>query len=400
MRRGLLALVLFLALAPAAAAAPPLTARLAYALAVKGNPAATSGAIAVDLLTGQTLFARNPDESLLPASNEKLTVTYAALTELGPAYRFRTEVLGRGRQEGATWHGDVFLKGYGDPTLTSAELGRLAAQLAAQGIARIDGRILGDESWFDARRTAPGWKASFFLYECPPLSALVVDHGVYEHHLARLPAIAAAGRFRQLLTAHGIAAGQVGLGRAPASAEELAHVESKPLEAVLQEMDRQSDNFTAELMLKELGAEVGSAGTTAAGAAVVLRDLAAAGVPLQGVSIFDGSGLSADDRLTARAVGLLLTVVWRDPKLRASFWRALPVAGVSGTLHDRMRKAPARGSVRAKTGTTDRASALSGYVGNRYAFAVLQNGTPVAALPARKAQDRFATVLASSTLAG
>jgi serine-type D-Ala-D-Ala carboxypeptidase/endopeptidase (penicillin-binding protein 4) len=391
-----LTVAFFLAIVPTAAAGPPLTARLAYALAVAGSPAATSGAIAVDLVSGQTLFARNPDASLLPASNEKLTVTYAALVELGPSYRFRTELLGRGRQEGSTWHGDVFLKGLGDPTLTSAQLGRLAAQLSAQGIERIDGRILGDESWFDAQRTAPGWKASFFLYECPPLSALVVDHGVYEHHLARLPAIAAAGRFRQLLTAHGISAGPVGLGRAPADADELAHVESKPLTSVLQEMDRESDNFSAELLLKELGAEAGDAGTTAAGSAVVLRDLGAAGVPLQGVRMFDGSGLSLDDRLTARALGVLLTVVWRDAGLRAAFWRALPVAGVSGTLHDRMRKAPARGSVRAKTGTTDRASALSGYVGSRYAFAVLQNGTPVEPSPARKAQDRFATALAST----
>ena len=72
------------------------------------------------------------------------------------------------------------------------------------------------------------------------------------------------------------------------------------------EMDRDSDNFTAELLLKELGAEVGAGGTTAAGAAVVRRDLAAAGVPLAGVRIVDGSGLSLDDRLTARALSVLL----------------------------------------------------------------------------------------------
>ncbi|MGH3003653.1 MAG: D-alanyl-D-alanine carboxypeptidase, partial [Gaiellaceae bacterium] len=198
MRRGLLAIVLFFVFAPAAAAAPPLTARLANALAVPGSHPAASGAVAVDLLTGQTLFARNPDVPLLPASNEKLTVTYAALVELGPAYRFRTQLLGRGYQDGATWHGDLYLKGFGDPTLDSLDLRRLGAQLKGAGIRRVDGRILGDESWFDAQRTAPGWKSSFFLFECPALSALVVDHGVYEHHLARLPAVAAAGRFRRL----------------------------------------------------------------------------------------------------------------------------------------------------------------------------------------------------------
>ena len=96
-----------LAAAPLAQAArAPLTTRLAHALAVPGLSAASSGAIAVDLTTGQALFARNPDTSLAPASNEKLPVTFAALSELGAAYRFRTEVLGRGHQDGTVWHGD------------------------------------------------------------------------------------------------------------------------------------------------------------------------------------------------------------------------------------------------------------------------------------------------------
>ena len=133
--------------------------------------------------------------------------------------------------------------------------------------------MLGDESWFDTLRTAPGWKSSFFLSESPPLSALVVDRAVYDRHIALRPALAAAGRLRQLLRRHGIASGPVGLGRAPAGSPALAQVDSAPLPAILQEMDRESDNFTAELMLKELGAEIGRSGTTAAGAAVVRRDL-------------------------------------------------------------------------------------------------------------------------------
>ncbi|MGH3001973.1 MAG: D-alanyl-D-alanine carboxypeptidase/D-alanyl-D-alanine endopeptidase, partial [Gaiellaceae bacterium] len=189
-----------------------------------------------------------------------------------------------------------------------------------------------------------------------------------------------------------------GVGRAPAGAVVLAQVEAAPLPAVLREMDRDSDNFTAEMLLKELGAEVGAGGTTAAGTVVVLHALAAAGVPLAGVRIADGSGLSTEDRLTAHALAALLTVAWKsDASVHDAFWRALPVAGISGTLEDRMQRAPARGAVHAKTGTTDRSSALAGYVGSRFAFAVLQNGWPVAATPARKAQDRFATALASTT---
>jgi len=394
--RGVLALVTCLAFAPAATAAPPLATRLAQALAVPGISTTQSSAIAIDLATGQTLFRRNADRSLAPASNEKLTVTYAALVELGTSYRFRTALLGVGSQEENVWHGDVFLKGYGDPTLTSPELEGLAEQLTELGITRIDGRVLADESWFDAQRTAPGWKAAFFINESPPLSALVVDRGRYDGHTARQPALAAAGQLRRILLRHGITAGAVAAGRAPAGAYGLAQIESEPLPDVLKEMDRDSDNFMAELILKEVGAEAGEAGTTGEGVRIVLRDLADAGVPLAGVRMFDGSGLSLDDRLTARALATLLVVAWNDVDLRNPFWAALPVAGVNGTLEDRMQRAPARGAVRAKTGTTNRASALSGYVRDRYVFAVMQNGWPVSTWSARKAQDRFATTLAST----
>jgi D-alanyl-D-alanine carboxypeptidase/D-alanyl-D-alanine-endopeptidase (penicillin-binding protein 4) len=399
MRRLVLVAVAALVLAaPASAAnAAPLAQRLARAIVVPSVALTATGAVAIDLTTGRTLFAQNPDLSLAPASNEKLPVSYAALRELGPSYRFRTDVIGSGHQEGAVWRGNLVLKGYGDPTLTSAGLGKLAAELKAEGIREVSGRVLGDESWFDGVRTAPGWKASFYLEESPPLSALVVDHDVYERHLALEPALAAAGRFKQVLRAHGIVVdGPVGTGVAAETGLSIAEVVSEPLVDVLRFMDRQSDNFTAELLLKTLGAEAGAGGTTAAGAAVVRHDLAAAGIPLAGVRIVDGSGLSDLDRLTARAVTALLADVWRDPALRRALWGALPVAGRNGTLAHRLRRGPAHGVVRAKTGTTDEASALSGYVGDRYAFAVLQNGRPVSWTWARKAQDRFVTVLAAA----
>lgn len=395
MRRAIAAILLGLAIVPVARAVP-LPTRLAQALAVPGNSPAASGVVALQLPSGTPVFERNPDASLVPASNEKLTVTYAALVELGSTYRFRTEVLSTGFQDGRVWHGDLYLKGFGDPTLTSLQIARLAAQLKRAGILRVDGRILGDESWFDRRRTAPGWKSSFYLFESPPLSALSVDHGVYDGHIALHPALAAAARFRQFLRARGIASGAVGVGEASSGAYAVAHVESRRLPEVLQDLDRESDNFQAELLLKELGAEVGAGGTTAAGAAVVTRALAAAGVPLAGVRIVDGSGLSLDDRMTPRALAALLRLAWSNVELRQSFMRALPVAGVNGTLEHRMERAPARGVVRAKTGTTNRASSLSGYVGNRYVFSILQNGFPVSPWAAREAQDRFATALAST----
>jgi PBP4 family serine-type D-alanyl-D-alanine carboxypeptidase len=162
-------------------------------------------------------------------------------------------------------------------------------------------------------------------------------------------------------------------------------------------MDTVSDNFEAEMLLKELGAVQADAGTSAAGAGVVTGLLAQAGVPLAGVRIVDGSGLSPLDRLTPAAVVALLQAMWNDPEQRLELLSSLPLAARTGTLHDRMLHTAAAGLVRAKTGTTDNASALSGFVGDRYVFAILQNGWPVSWTWARRAQDQFATVLARAS---
>jgi D-alanyl-D-alanine carboxypeptidase/D-alanyl-D-alanine-endopeptidase (penicillin-binding protein 4) len=370
--------------------------KLARALAVPHVPRNGAAALAVELDTASIVFTRNATAPLAPASTEKLPVSYAALVLLGPTFRIETDVLGEGEQVGSVWRGDVVLQGHGDPTLSSFGLRQLAAQLQANGIRRVSGSIVGDESWFDSRRTAPGWKPSFYIEESPPLSALVVDRARYAGHVSRDPALAAALLFRDTLRRAGISVGgQVVTGRADPDAFPLASIDSPTLGAILRFMDRESDNFTAELLLKELGAVVAGRGTTAAGAAVVTRQLAAAKVPLAGVRIVDGSGLSLLDRLTVAALVAILEAAWNDPNVQAPLLAALPVAGVNGTLEDRMRRAPARGNVLAKTGTTSEASALAGFVRDRYVFAVLQNGHPLAYAWARVAQDRFATVLAA-----
>jgi D-alanyl-D-alanine carboxypeptidase/D-alanyl-D-alanine-endopeptidase (penicillin-binding protein 4) len=110
----------------------------------------------------------------------------------------------------------------------------------------------------------------------------------------------------------------------------------------------------------------------------------------------DGSGLSRLDRLTASALAALLISGWNDPAIGRPFRASLAVAGVNGTLEDRMTDGPAHGVVRAKTGTTNEASALAGYVGSGYVFAILMNGAPIPYWAARTAQDRFAQLLARS----
>ncbi|TMM10557.1 MAG: D-alanyl-D-alanine carboxypeptidase/D-alanyl-D-alanine-endopeptidase [Actinobacteria bacterium] len=389
--------VALLAPAAAQATAPSSAGQLAHALRGPGIAPGESTAMAIDLATGETIFARNANVALEPASNEKLTVTYGALVELGPDYRFRTALLGEGKQVGDVWQGRLVLKGYGDPTLSSADLASLARQVRADGITSVSGRVLGDESWFDLHRTAPGWKAAFYIHESPPLSALIVDRALVARSTSHDPALAAAQLFTRALVRAGVrVAGAASLGVADDAAVGLGSVDSPPLEEIVHWMDQVSDNFTAEMLTKELGAVQAGKGTTAAGLTVVGDQLAAAGVPLAGVRMVDGSGLSRLDRLTPTMLVALLRVMWADPGVQPELVSSLPLAGRTGTLHNRMRGTPAAGVVRAKTGTTDDSTALSGFVGDRYAFSVIVNGAPVSWTWSRIAEDSFATTLASS----
>ena len=171
---------------------------------------------------------------------------------------------------------------------------------------------------------------------------------------------------------------------------------SEPLADVVRVIGRDSDNFLAEMLLKQLGEALGQTGTTAAGATVVAETLGDAGVPLAGVRIADGSGLSRLDRLTAASIVSILRAGAADPAIRecsSARWRS-PASTARSS--DRLESRPARSRVIAKTGTTSRASALAGFVRDRWVFAVVQNGSPVSTFWSRRAQDRFATVLAAA----
>ena len=379
-----------------AAQSSALKTRLARALAVPNVSSSSSAAIAIDLSTGEFVFQRNPNLALVPASNEKLAITYAALAAFGPSFRIPTDLLGQGELREGVWHGDLVLKGYGDPTLSTGDLRYLAREIRAAGIRKVTGRVVGDESYFDSRRIGPGWKAWYYINESPPLSALAADRGRYRGVFAPDPALAAATILRtELKRLHVRVGGTAVTGRAQVDAAwPLATTLSPPLHAILRFMNRESDNFTSELLLKQLGTLEGFRGTTARGGRVVRRTLGQDGIPTVGVRIADGSGLSRSNRLTAKALITLLQIAWDDVELRGPFIDSLAVAGRNGTLRDRMRRWPAAGRVLAKTGTTSVASALSGFVG-RFAFVVLHNGSPVSHFWARRAQDRFAAVLAS-----
>lgn len=397
MRVALAAAVVLVSLAVTSAAGAGLRDRLDRALDSPYVSQSMTGAVAIDLRDGRRVFAQNPGLSLRPASNQKLLVALAALDRLGTGFQIETQVLGEGALVNGVWQGDLFLKGFGDPSLSGADLTRFASTIVDAGVVRVRGRVVGDESFYDTSRTVAGWKASYYKEESPPLSALVVNRARTSTGIADNPAYAAARTFRRALISAGVeVTRRATTGVASEDAVVLAERRSVALAMLVRRMNLVSDNFYAEMLLKQIGARIRGNGTSAAGARVIRRELNLRGVPLEGVRIVDGSGLSAHDRLTARALAALLISAWSDPAIQNAFVTSLPMAGVSGTLHDRMTTWPAYGRVRAKTGTTNVASSLSGYAGSKYVFSILQNGFPVAVFYARKTQDRFATILAGA----
>ena len=238
------------------------------------------------------------------------------------------------------------------------------------------------------------------LAYCAPLSALTLNASTSSGGgYVSDPALAAAKSLSRRLRAAGIRVAHApARGVAPDTATLVYTERSARLERVLAKMNKPSDNFIAEQLLKGLGAGFGEGGSTAAGADVAKRFLQSAGID-GGFRIRDGSGLSYRNRLSARTVLKVLGTMAKRSDF-AVFRRSLAVAGVDGTLRHRMRGTAAAGNVRAKTGTLNNASSLSGYVtttnGHTLSFAMLMTGSPVAVTRAHAAQDAVAVLLAKS----
>lgn len=372
---------------------------IAKALSAHGFSGQGTGVAVADVASGEIIYRRNGWRPLVPASTEKLFTTVGALRALRPGFRFATTVVGVGKRAGKTWKGDLYLVGSGDPTFSSYDIEVLAAQVKARGIRRISGRIRGDETVFDSARWGP-WPARYIGVESPPLSGLALDRDVTESGQAvGSPPRSAARALRKALTAAGVKIGVrfVAGGRAPEGALVLARVQSAPLWRIVRFMDRHSDNFTAEMVAKAIGAYAGGSGTTARGMHVtgeVTAPMLGEDAPL--VHLADGSGLSHANRTTASALARLLAAAAADPAIAKPLAGALSVAGANGTLAHRL---PAlRGRVLGKSGTLDGVSALAGYVtgasGRRFAFAVLMNTPALNDWNAHAAQDAIVTLLA------
>jgi D-alanyl-D-alanine carboxypeptidase/D-alanyl-D-alanine-endopeptidase (penicillin-binding protein 4) len=371
---------------PTARSASALRSQLTTDLRKAGG---ASSALVVDETTGQTLLSVAPTAPRLPASVEKLYTTTAALLELGPSAAFTTTVLGVGAlQPGGIWKGTLYLRGGGDPTFgdahfdsvnygTGATVQQLVAALSRAGIRQVDGPIVGDGSYFDSRLGTPatGYRPSIELEG--QLDALAYDAGFQssaESSLQPQPTLWAAQAFASVLKSSGVRLPKrtrVAIGVTPAGARTLASISSPPLATILELTNSPSDNFFAEMLLKDLGARLGGDGTTADGAAVV-RAAIAERLGLHPL-FNDGSGLSKADRTTAADVVTLLERMQSNP----TFTNSLAIAGVRGTMQHEMVGTRAVGDCRGKTGTLNNVANLAGYCtaanGDHLVFAFLMN---------------------------
>jgi len=412
----LTAAVLLLGLAPAAEAST-LTEKVASVVGHSSFAGSGNGYAVYDLTARRTIYFRNAGAELKPASNMKLTTTATLLGRFGAAHRLSTRVFASGTLTAGVLHGNLYLVGGGDPSFSTRDYAAkafkgaaglvptLAAAVKAAGIHSVTGAVLGDESYLSNVRTGPYWKASYWQ-DCAPLSALSVDEdltsygSIYGYHD---PPLRSAQLFRWALIGDGVNVnGGAGTAWRPSSSRQIASVASPPMYRLTQEMDVPSDNYFAEVLNRDIAAAAGRPGTTLLGRVYTRTYLNSIGVGLSGAQLLDGSGLSVRDRLSAGQLMALLLRVHDRPAYAWWFRNSLPVAGVSGTLSDRMKTGPAHGNAHAKTGTLDDASNLSGYVttanGHLIVFSLLMNRDPYINVTAAHAvQDRIVQTLAGAT---
>ncbi|MEX2288843.1 MAG: D-alanyl-D-alanine carboxypeptidase/D-alanyl-D-alanine-endopeptidase, partial [Mycobacteriales bacterium] len=368
--------------------------------AALGGSTAVTVSAAVDVQGYGKVLRSEAGHPLPPASTQKNYVGVSALVALGPTARLRTEVARRALPVNGRLDGDLWLVAGGDPYLTMLGLRALARDVRAAGITVVTGDVRLDDSRYDPRRTAAGWKPSFMPRQAGPLSAMAVDGNRWRTDQAFLrdPAFPAAVRFRDFLRAEGVTvSGTVRRERRPAGAVTVAERVSGPIPAVVRRALKDSDNFAAELLLKEVGRVVRGDGSSAGGVTAMRDVLGRQAVPVGRSS--DGSGLSADNRQTTAGQVLLLQAAdssGSGPQFRAS----LPVGCRDGTLRRRYCGTAADGRVTAKTGTLAGVRALSGYTrtasGREVQFAFLLTGVKDGGR-ALAAIDRAVVALAAST---
>ncbi|MDX6551628.1 MAG: hypothetical protein QOH74_116 [Gaiellales bacterium] len=413
----LLVLVSALLASPAAAAAS-LGGKISAIVQASPYAAPGTGIVIVDDTAGRVVYRYRYESQLKPASNMKLTTAVAALSQIGAGARLSTKVYRTGTLSGGTLTGSLWLVGGGDPTFSTrlfankafagraGSVGDLADAVRAAGITRVTGVIVGDDTAFDDVRTGPLWPASFWR-ECPPISALSVNMSLVDYgkpYTYSSPAGRAADVFRTALIKRGVRVDKsTRVKETPSTAVLVASESSPRIYRLVQRMNLPSDNYLAEVLNKDIAVAAGQKGTMLNARKLRRAYLESRGIDMTGARLYERSGLSPGDLLSPRQILGLLRKTLREP-FAAVFRSSLPVAGVSGTLRDRMRSGPAHGNAQAKTGTLNDASALSGYVQtknrHRMIFSIIINRARLNIDAARALQDRIVQTLAGANPKG
>jgi serine-type D-Ala-D-Ala carboxypeptidase/endopeptidase (penicillin-binding protein 4) len=341
-------------------------------------PKSTKAAILiVKPLTQDTIFQINSATSMIPASNTKLFTTAAALTLLGGDYKLSTKIFTDDKNiSNGIVKGDLYIKGYGNALFTSSDLDSLIAVMVNMGIKKITGDVIGDDTYFDNIYSRKDW-----IFEedanvkLPPVSALVLDRNrkvIYKKRRRRLrayytnitdPPLYAAEVLKEKLEKSGIEVmGKSRKGVTPDSPYLLGE-SSTTLRDYIKRTNKHSDNFLAECLFKTLGAVTsGKQGNSFYATQAVLGFIEDHGIFSKGTSVVDGSGISRYDQITVGAIVGTLEQMYFDLKHFKDYYNSLSIAGVDGTLADRMRGTQAENNFHGKTGTLNGVTSLSGYL--------------------------------------
>jgi D-alanyl-D-alanine carboxypeptidase/D-alanyl-D-alanine-endopeptidase (penicillin-binding protein 4) len=341
-------------------------------------PASTSlGIMLYNPLLEDTIYSVNHTQSMIPASTTKLFTTAAALEIMGSNYILSTQILSDDEDfSDGVLIGNIYLRGLGNSVFSSSDLDSLVGELVELGIKKIDGNVIGDDTFFDDVYTRDDWiKGERANVKLPAISALVLDRNTkhvrrkrrgrwrtYRIYVSNPPEHAAT-ILKQKLNESGISiSGKVKVGSTPRSAKVLMQ-SSVVLSEIIKSINKNSDNFMAECLFKTIGAvSSGQQGNSFYSTQAILTFIEDNAIYSEGTAVVDGSGISRYDQITVGAINGLLEKMYFDLKNFGDFYSSLSIAGVDGTLEDRISKRSDKINFRGKTGTLNGVSSLSGYL--------------------------------------
>ena len=355
---------------------------------------ASIGIKVVAVETGDVIYEKNSHKLHHPASTTKLFTAATALAKLGSDYRFETTLYADTIVKGAVV-GNIYLKGRADPVLQPQDIVKLADDLFQIGVTSIQDNIVVDDTYLDAIWEGPGW-----MWDDRPLWISALSIREVEPDANKMSRALACGHLlKTALLEKGVnIMGDVVPGTVPSDAYSVAKHLSPPLADILKLMNKPSDNWTAELLFKTIGAEViGEPGTWKKGRDVVAGFLEEIMDEPPTHRFVDGSGLSRYNLLNAELLTKLLVYMYHNFEMMPEFLSSFPIAGVDGTLKTRMQGVSAEKILRAKTGTLSGVSALAGYTvtgdDEVFAFGILISHYVGPARSARDIQDKIGNYL-------